>query len=141
MVDKPSSEVITKIRSVTATKSDENSNRNTPVVFNFGVNMDEADRKNDSVKLNFQMTMDTDPSIVKFMVEGSALIQGEVDEIEKILAPDGQTGVPHVFTRIYQEVYAVIFLLAGNLDVPYPSPALLKRTQVRASAYPDQIQQ
>ncbi|MHB8567129.1 MAG: hypothetical protein ACYC7D_11430 [Nitrososphaerales archaeon] len=140
MSEKSSTEVITKIRNISAVKSDENANHNAQVVFNFGVNMDEADRKNDSVKLNFQMNMDTEPSIVKFSIEGSVFVHGEISEIEKILSADPQTNVPYVFTRVYQEVYAVIFLLAGNLDVPYPSPALLKRAQVR-TAISDAIRQ
>lgn len=133
-------EVVTKIRNVTSLKSDENANHNTPVVFNFAVNMDEAERSPDSVKLNFQMVMDTEPAIAKFTVEGVAAITGDSGEIEKILSADPQTNVPQVFTRIYQQVYSVIFMLAGTLDVPYPSPALLKRAQVRSALSQNQIQ-
>src|SRR5579871_5321077 len=113
-------EVITKIRTVSSLKGDEKANHNTPVVFSFGVNMDEAERSAESVKLNFQMVMDTEPSIAKFTVEGVAIVSGEASEIEKILSADPQTNVPLVFTRIYQQVYAVIFMLAGVIDVPYP---------------------
>jgi hypothetical protein len=132
-------EVITKIRNIASVKSDEKANHNTPVVFNFSVNMDEAERSPESVKLNFQMVMDTEPAIAKFTVEGVATITGDSAEVEKILSADPQTNVPQVFTRIYQQVYSVIFMLAGTIDVPYPSPALLKRAQVR-SAIPSQIQ-
>jgi hypothetical protein len=140
--DKLDTEVDTKIRNINAMKVSETANHNTPVLFNFNVNMDEAERKNDSVKVNFQMVMETEPPIVKFLIEGSADVRGEMSEIEKMLAGDSQSGVPAVFTRIYQQVYAVIFLLAGNLDVPYPSPTLFKRTQVRTAAapIPDQVQ-
>jgi len=133
-------EVVTKIRNISAVKTNESATHSTPVMFNFGVNMEEADRRSDAVKLNFQMNMETEPAIVKFTIEGTVTVTGEITEIEKMLSADPQSGVPHVFTRVYQEVYAVIFLLAGNLDVPYPSPALLKRTQVR-TAFPDQIRQ
>ncbi len=128
-------EVNTKIRVVSAQKLDEKSNHNTPVVFNFGVNMEEADRKNDAVTLKFQMTMGTEPSIAKFSIEGTAVVTGDVPEVEKVLAASSETKVPEVFTRIYQQVYSVVFMLAGTLDVPYPSPALLKKPHVR-TAYP-----
>jgi hypothetical protein len=126
-----SAQVLTKIRSVSSIKSDEKASANTSVIFNFGVNMEEADRNEDSVKLNFQMIMDTEPSIAKFTVEGAATIRGTTEEIEHMLSPDPETNVPFVFTRIYQQVYAVIFMLAGTIEVPYPSPALLKRAHVK----------
>jgi hypothetical protein len=133
-------EVNTKIRNVTSLKTDEKADHNTPVVFNFAVNMDEAERGSDFVKLNFQMVMDTEPAIAKFSVEGVAIVTGDPAEVEKILSPDPQTNVPQVFTRIYQQVYSVIFMLAGTIDVPYPSPALLKRAHVRNAVPQTQIQ-
>lgn len=133
MVEKQSVEVVTKIRNVTAQKLDERCNHNTPVIFDFGANLEESERLTDEVTLNFQMTMETEPAIAKFIVEGSATVTGEESEIEKILSADPQTNVPFVFTRIYQTVYSVIFMLAGTIDVPYPSPALLKRPHVKAA--------
>jgi hypothetical protein len=124
-------QVLTKIRSVSSIKSDEKATPNTPVIFNFGVNMEEAERREDNVTLNFQMTMDTEPGIAKFIVDGSANVRGSSEEIEHMLSADPETNVPYVFTRIYQQVYAVIFMLAGTIEVPYPSPALLKRAHVR----------
>jgi hypothetical protein len=131
--DRQSAEVVTKIRNVAVQKLDEKSNHNTPVIFDFGANLEEADRSSESVTLNFKMTMDTEPTIAKFAIEGSATINGEESEIEKLLSADPETNVPYVFTRIYQTVYSVIFMLAGTIDVPYPSPALLKRPHVRAA--------
>lgn len=133
MPDRQSAEVVTKIRSVAVQKLDEKSNHNTPVIFDFGANLEEADRTSESVTLNFKMTMDTEPAIAKFAVEGTAIVNGEESEIEKLLSADPETNVPYVFTRIYQTVYSVIFMLAGTIDVPYPSPALLKRPHVRAA--------
>ncbi|MHB1907377.1 MAG: hypothetical protein ACYCQJ_00745 [Nitrososphaerales archaeon] len=132
-------EVATSIRNVTSLKSDDKANNSTPVVFSFNVNMEEIDRNSDSVKLNFQMMMDTDPAIAKFTVDGTATVSGDLLEVEKVLSADPQTNVPEVFTRIYQQVYSVIFMLAGTIDVPYPSPALLKKVQVR-NAFPNRIQ-
>ncbi len=132
-------EVITKIRNVSSIKSDERANDNTSVIFNFGVNLEEAERKEDSVKLNFQMIMDTEPAIAKFIVEGSTTLIGSSQTIEHMLSPDPETNVPYVFMRIYQQVYAVIFMLAGTIEVPYPSPALLKRAHVRR-AFSNEIQ-
>jgi len=133
MPDKSLCEVITKIRNVDVQKMDDKADHNTPVIFDFGANLEEADRSSEGVVLNFKMTMDTEPSIAKFVVEGTAKISGEEAEIEKLLSADPQTNVPFVFTRIYQTVYSVIFMLAGTVDIPYPSPALLKRPHVRTA--------
>jgi hypothetical protein len=133
-------EVITKIRNVTSQKSDEKATHSTPVVFSFQVNMEEVDRTSESVKLNFQMVMDTEPAIAKFSIDGASIVTGDSAEIEKMLSADPQTNVPQIFTRIYQQVYSVLFLLAGTIDVPYPSPALLKRAQVRSAFPQNQIQ-
>ena len=133
MPDKSLSEVITKIRNVEVKKMDDKDDHNTPVIFDFGANLEEADRSSEGVVLNFKMTMDTEPAIARFIVEGTAKISGEESEIEKLLSADPQTNVPFVFTRIYQTVYSVIFMLAGTVDIPYPSPALLKRPHVRTA--------
>ena len=133
MPDKAQTEVITKIRNVSAQKLDDRADHNTPVIFDFGANLEEADRSSEGVTLNFKMTMDTEPAIAKFLVEGTATLKGEESEIEKLLSADPQTNVPFVFTRIYQTVYSVIFMLAGTTDLPYPSPALLKRPHVRTA--------
>ena len=135
-----STDVITKIRNVSSQKSDEKATHSTPVVFSFSVNMEEVDRTSESVKLNFQMVMDTEPQIAKFSIDGTSIVTGDSAEIEKMLAADPQTNVPQIFTRIYQQVYSVLFLLAGTIDVPYPSPALLKRAQVRSAFPQNQIQ-
>src|SRR5579875_863316 len=123
-------EIKTDIRSVSAQKKEGTANRNSEVVFSFNVNMEEAERKSESIVLNFQMTMDTDPSIAKFNVEGSTTLSGDLSEIDKMLSPEPQTGVPYIFTRIYRQVYSVLFLLANTIDIPTPSPALLKRADV-----------
>lgn len=133
MPDKQPSEVATKIRNIAVHKLDDKATHNTPVIFDFGANLEEADRSSESVTLTYKMTMDTEPAIARFAIEGSATINAEEAEIEKLLSADPETNVPYVFTRIYQTVYSVIFMLAGTIDVPYPSPALLKRPHVRAA--------
>ena len=138
MLDKQSTEVSTKIRTVTVQKLDEKANHNTPVVFEFGVNLEESERTIDCIVLSFKMKMEAEPAIVRFILEGTSSISGEEGEIEKLLSPDPQTGVPVVFMNIYQTVYSVIFMLAGTVDVPYPSPALLKKAHVR-TAYPAEM--
>ena len=133
MTEKQSAEVMTRIRDIVVQKIDEKANHNTPVVFDFGANLEESERSANSAVLNFKLNMDTEPAIAKFAVEGTATIIGEEAAIESLLSADPETNVPYVFMRIYQTIYSVIFMLAGTVDVPYPSPALLKRAHVKTA--------
>ena len=126
-------EIDIDIRGVSAQKKDDTVNHNSEVVFGFNVNMEESERKSESISLSFQMTMDTEPPIAKFTIEGVATLKGEISEVEKLLSPDQQTNVPIIFTRIYKQVYSILFLLAGSLDIPTPSPALMKGTSIVAA--------
>jgi hypothetical protein len=128
-----SSSVTTNIVSVAAERTDERADSNTPVIFGLDVNIEELERKGDSVKVKFHIAMESDPAIVRFAIEGTATSSGDSDTIEASLSPDPETNVPPIFTKIYQQAYAVVFLLAGTLNVPYPSPALLRSPRVQAA--------
>ena len=128
--------IATEIRSISAQKLDGSLNRtirDTSVVFNIGVNIEEAARRSNSVALNFQLVVGTEPSIAKFSIEGTTTITGNSGDIEKLLSVDPKTNIPKVVTPIYQDVYSVLFMLASTLNLPRPSPALLKNPQVRTS--------
>lgn len=127
------SHIETRITSVAAERTDERADANTPVIFGLDVNIEELERKNDSVKVKFHISMESDPSIVRFAIEGTATAQGDSSALDSSLNPDPETNVPPVFTKIYQQAYAVIFLLAGTLNVPYPSPALLRSPRVQTA--------
>ena len=128
-----SSNIATTITSVAAERTDERADSNTPVIFGLDVNIEELERKGDSVKVKFHIAMESDPAIVRFAIEGTATASGDSDTIEASLNPDSETNVPPIFTKIYQQAYAVIFLLAGTLNVPYPSPALLRSPRVQTA--------
>ena len=103
------------------------------MLFNVGVNIEEEYRKSNSVGLNFSISLETEPSIGKLAIEGVATLTGNPAGIEKMLSQDSATNVPRVLTPIYEEIYSVLFILAGTLDLPYPSPALLQKAHVGVS--------
>ena len=126
-------EISVKIKKILAQKMEDSSSRDTRVVFNIGVNIEEVFRKSNSVGLNYAISLETEPAVGKVTIEGIATVTGNPAGIEKVLAVDPNTGIPKVLTPIYEEVYAVLFMLVGTLDLPYPSPALLKKPHVGAS--------
>ena len=120
------SDIIVKIDNVIATKLDEKAHQSSAVNFNIKVNMDEIERKTQLLVVHYAIIMNTEPSVAKFQVEGSAVVKGRLEDIEEAVSSDPQTNVPYLFTKVYQQVYPVLFMLAGAIDIPYPSPGLLR---------------
>jgi hypothetical protein len=123
-------DIDSKITSMSAQKLDEKATHNAQVVFNVGINIEELSRKSNAAILKFQMTVGTEPSIAKFLIGGIANVTGSTGQIDMLLSNDSETGIPRVLTPIFQEVYSLLFMMASTLNVPHPSPALLKKAHV-----------
>jgi len=63
--------------------------------------------------------------VVKFEVEGIAILEGRDSEIEKMLEVDPETQIPYVFQRVYQHIFMSMYLLSTLINAPYPPPNLL----------------
>jgi len=100
-------------------------------VVNFDVKaqMEEKERQSNQVNLGFVLNVGTKPSVVKFEVEGEAVLKGKNEEIKKMLEVDPETQIPFVFQRVYQHVFMSMYLLATLIDAPYPPPNLLYSNQ------------
>ena len=125
-----SPEVTTKIEKLSAERLEASSTHHTRVVFNVRVNIDELERKSNSLALKFEVKLETEPSIARLSVEGVANVLGNPPQIEKMMTEDPSTKVPRVLTPIYQEVYPALFMMVSTLGLPYPSPALLKKAHI-----------
>jgi len=123
-------EVEVSLKSVEATKVAESANPDTQVVFNVNASISEASRKTGEVVLRFSLELSTQPEIARLMANGSATITGEDAEIDTLLTAKEEGSVPVVFMKIYQRVYAILYLVCGSLKIPYPSPGLLKTVHV-----------
>jgi hypothetical protein len=115
---------------MSAQKLEEKPTHNTQVVFNVGISIEEISRKSNAANLKFQMTVGTEPSVAKFLIGGTANVTGSPAQIEKLLSSDSESGIPRVLTPIFQQVYSILFMMASTLNVPHPSPALLKKPRV-----------
>jgi hypothetical protein len=127
-------EVEVAIRSVEGTKLAEDVTPDSTVGFNAVANIVESERSPGKLVLKFTIDLGTDPEVAKIAVAGSAILTGEEQEIELLLAAKEGESVPPVFMRIYQKVYAILYLVSGSLKIPYPSPGLLKKVHVTSSA-------
>ena len=96
--------------------------------------MEEKERRTGWVKVNFSLSVGTKPNVVKFEVEGTAILDGRDEEIRTILDPDPETQIPLVFQRVYQHVFMSMYLLATLMDAPYPPANLLYSNQQQISS-------
>jgi hypothetical protein len=95
------------------------------LIFDVNAKLEEKERRSGRLVVNFVLTVGTKPSVVKFEVEGMAILEGKNLAIERMLEADPKTKVPLLLHRIYQQVFTSTFLLATLLDTPYPPPDLL----------------
>ncbi len=95
------------------------------VTFDMKAKLDERERKSQMVILGFNLLLTTKPPLVKFEVEGTAMLTGKDQEIAKMLEADSESKVPHVFQRIYQTVFTTMYLLSSVMNTPPPPQDLL----------------
>jgi len=120
------------IKAVEGTKLAEDVTPDSTVGFNATANIVEAERNPDRLTLKFTIDLTTDPEVAKMTVTGTAMISGDEKEIEALLGTNNGD-VPPVFMKIYQKVYAILYLVAGSLKIPYPSPGLLKGVRMAST--------
>jgi hypothetical protein len=95
------------------------------VTFNVDVNMDESSRTNEELTINFHLSITTKPTLAKFEATGKAVITGGPTAFDFALEMDEKTSVPKVLSIIYQRVFTSLFLIASQMEVPYPPPDLI----------------
>ncbi len=122
-----------KILSILGTKIDGKADYYKSVKFNVSANLEELEHGMNRVSLGFIFTIITEPKVVKYQVEGRTEIQGQADQIKKVLAPHPTTRVPIILKDVYQQVYSQIFVLSKMIDAPCPPPDLLSTSQPTAS--------
>jgi hypothetical protein len=95
------------------------------VTFDVDVNMDEENRTNEELTITFNLKISTKPTLVKFEVGGTAVISGGREVFDAALEMDEESSVPKVLHLVYQRVFTSLYLIAAQLEVPYPPPDLL----------------
>ena len=126
MSERDSLSIQLNLRTLSVDKLDENTNRNTPVTFRVNVKFDETSRKVEETTVEFGITVSTEPSIARFGVEGLAVVKGKAEDIERVFAAPPDSKVPNLLFEIYDRLYTAVYVTSSILDVPCPSPLLLK---------------
>ena len=97
-------------------------------VFDVNASLREASRDPGVLTLDFDIIFDTEPPIARISLAGSAIINGNEEEIRDLTDLENQDSTPEIFMRIYEKVYVTLYLLSGTIGMPYPTPGLLKTT-------------
>lgn len=119
-------EVEVLVKNVEANRLSDETRGETSVTFDVAASLAEVDHQAGQFTLKYSIAITSQPPIARMDVAGTARITGEEAEIQELLkTPDGNNPPP-IFMSIYQKVYAILYLLAGSLKIPYPSPGLMK---------------
>ena len=94
------------------------------VRFDLNAHLDEKERRSGKVTVLFGLSIKTKPNVVKYEIEGTAILTGKEQAIEQLLKNDPKLNIPFVFNRIYQQVFTSIFMLSSSLSAIYPPPDL-----------------
>jgi hypothetical protein len=96
-----------------------------PIKFDVNVKLEERERQSGRITVGFSLVVATKPSVVKYELDGIAILNGKDDLLGKMLETDPETKVPFLFQRVYQRIFTAIYLLGTLLDTVYPPPGLL----------------
>ena len=87
--------------------------------------LEEQKKDSNQVVLDFELMISTKPNVVKYSITGNVSLAGKPDDIKKKLEVNPKTKIPQLLFTIYQHVFNSIYMLAANLNTPYPPPDLL----------------
>ena len=87
--------------------------------------LEEQKKDTNQVILNFELAISTKPNVVKYSITGNVSLSGKQEDIKKKLEVNPKTKIPQLLFTIYQHVFNSIYMLAANLNTPYPPPDLL----------------
>lgn len=126
MVKKNVIKINTKVQTLNINKLDDNANKNTPVTFRINVKFDEISRKVDETTVEFGITINMEPNIGKFGIEGNAIIIGKTEVMNEAFSTPPNSKIPNILYQIYDKLFTTIYVITSMLDMPCPSPELLK---------------
>ncbi len=126
-------EIDVMVKSVEGRRLAQESKEDSKVTYDVHASLSETERNPDSISIKFEIELETQPAVAKLSLTGSATVKGANEEIQALTTARDESDVPPIFMKIYQKVYATMYLLCGSLKIPYPAPGLLKSTQINTS--------
>jgi len=88
--------------------------------YNIEVSLEEIENRVTSNKLNYGLTLLSNPKNIRISIEGTTSISGTEQECNQALEKD-EDGIPRVLHLIYQDVFPTIFMTAKVVGAPCPA--------------------
>ncbi len=133
-------EIIVLLTSIQATRLSEETDEDADVVFEVDASLSETRRSSDKMNIRFKIDLETQPQIAKVSLSGLTTIQGEADEVERLIHVQ-ERKPPKIFMKIYHRLYPTLYLLCCALKIPCPGPKLLVNTNiVEAQEVPQNVE-
>lgn len=126
MVKKSIIKIDTKIKTLNINKLNDDATTNTPVTFRINVKFDETSRKVDETTVEFGITISMEPNIGKFGIEGNAIVKGKTEVMNEAFSTPPNSNIPNILFQIYEKLFTAIYVSTSIIDMPCPSPELLK---------------
>lgn len=102
-------------------------NENSKANYKLNVSLEEKHRRPDGLTIGFNLELTGSPQVVKITVTGVARLAGSQKEIGENTAKRDDRAPPKIVETIYERLYGLLYLLAGSMRVPYPTPNLVKK--------------
>jgi hypothetical protein len=96
--------------------------------FDVNVKFEEIERRMGEGVFSMALTLTAKPNVAQYELKGEISVHGREDAFEQVLQPDPMNRVPVLLTMIYQHIFPTLYLLAGVINAPHPSPNLLLST-------------
>ncbi|MFC1754848.1 hypothetical protein ACFL96_15885 [Thermoproteota archaeon] len=126
MVSKNIIKIDTNIQTLNISKLDDAANQKTPVTFRIKVKFDEKGRKVDETIVEFGITINLEPNIGQIGIEGNAVVNGKPEVMNESFSTPPNSQVPNILFEIYEKIFTAIYVATSILEMPCPSPELLK---------------
>ena len=115
------------VERVEGARLSEKATENAQSSYNLNVSLSERDRSSGELVLSFALELTSQPQVARIKVDGIATLKGNKEEVQNEITAPAETNPPRILVTIYERVYGLIYLVAGNLKVPHPMPNLVKK--------------
>jgi hypothetical protein len=119
-------EVTVTVGKIEAVRLSDRASENLKSNYKLNVDLTEKERKSQALTVNFSIELTCQPQLARIAVGGTARLVGPDAEIKDMLAAKGEKSPPKVVEVIYEKLYSLVYLIAGNMRVPQPLPSLVK---------------
>ena len=120
-------EIKLQVERLEAIRLSESATQDTSATYTINVSLSERERNPSAISLNYELDLECQPQLAKISIRGFTTIKGTRDEIQNILRPTDPNSPPPILVTVYERIYAMIYLVARDMNLPHPMPGLMRQ--------------